>query len=166
MQPDPNMIQKLLAISARFLGCSLASAQTIEVNFAKTDPADPALYGRYMNFCGGGQEFTKSDFQLYQEQFGRLKFERIWGTSSINYATQIADEALMVDDVGINLHGLVHGTVSEDECVAAVEKHLGEIKARYPFVTHIEPFNEFTGKGLTCLTACRLRPLITRDSGC
>jgi hypothetical protein len=143
------MIKKLLVISSVcLLGRIIAPAQTIEVNFAKPDPASPDLYGRYLDFCGSGQEFTRADFQLCQEQLGRLKLVRIWGTNHIDYAVQLADEALMVDDKGINLNALLHGTVSENECVAAVEKHLGEIKAEHPFVTHIEPFNEMTGKGL------------------
>ena len=147
-------------------------AQLIEVDFAQKDPADSSLYGRYLNFCGNGEQFTEQDFQLYQKQFGRLKLVRVWGTSYIDYAAQVAEEALMVPRTNlhrsisgspkqafaaermhhaesfIDLWGLVHGTVTEDECVTVAEQYLGAIKAKYPFVTHIEPFNELTAKGL------------------
>ena len=141
------MTNKLLAILfACLFGGTLASAQTVGVNFAAHDPADPALFGRYLNFAGGTDNFSASDFQLYQEQLGRLKMVRIWGTSYIDYATQISDEALVVDMRGIELNKLVNGSITEDENVAIVEKNLGELKAKYPFVTHIEPFNELTEK--------------------
>jgi hypothetical protein len=143
------MKRKLLAVlSAVILGCAIASAQTIEVNFAAHDPADTALYGRYLNFSGGSDNFNKADFQFYQQQLGRLKMVRIWGTSYIDYATQIADEALMVDSKGIDLNKLINGGISEDQDVAVAKKTLGDLKARYPFITHIEPFNELTDKNL------------------
>lgn len=148
------------------------AAQPIQVNFEEISPSDPSLYGRYLNIIGNGAPFTEQDFQLYQEQFGRLKLVRIWGTNHIDYAAQIADEALMVpqshlrkpvpggqqsgfagenvlnSEGFIDLKKLAHGEVAESECVAVAERYLGEVKAKYPFVTHIEPFNELTGEWL------------------
>ena len=169
---SPTFLNALDSAFSKSTPGSAGFAQLIEVDFAQKDPADSSLYGRYLNFNGKRDQFTEQDFQLYQKQFGRLKLVRIWGTSNIDYAAQVADEAMMVPRTNlhhpisgnpkqafaaermhnaesfIDLWGLVHGTVTEDECVTLAERYLGAIKAKYPFVTHIEPFNELTAKAL------------------
>ena len=74
------MFEKVAHDGIRYVStCTVAIAQTIEVDSHASDfYRSRALRGRYMNICGRGQDFTESDFKLYQEQFGRLKLVRVW----------------------------------------------------------------------------------------
>ncbi|MCX7011330.1 MAG: hypothetical protein NTW86_01970 [Candidatus Sumerlaeota bacterium] len=138
----------LLAVCSCALMCSLAAPQTIEVDFGKQDPTDPALYGRCINICGGGQEFTESDLKLFQEQMGRLKLVRIWGTTFAKYAQQMADEALMVSSQVTLLKQLFEGAITEQGYTSSVAKSIEKAKDQYPFITYIEPFNELSPKSI------------------
>lgn len=138
----------LLAVCSCALVCSLAAPQTIEVDFGKQDPTDPAFYGRYINICGGGQEFTESDLKLFEEQMGRLKLVRIWGTTFAKYAQQMADEALMVSSQVTLLKQLFEGVITEQGYTSSVAKSIEKAKDQYPFITYIEPFNELSPKSI------------------
>ena len=135
-----------LIFNVLILVSSAAFAQIIEIDFGKPNSIDPALYGRYMNLCGPAQEFTKSDLKLYQEQFTRLKLVRIWGTSYIQYAASMADEALMVFGQLNQFQKFLQGKISESEYILYIKKKIQETKEKYPFLTYIEPFNELTPK--------------------